>query len=281
VTTFTVTPSANSKMYFDQLTVSVSTLPEDGPLLFGWETASLIIDNSGLNGGLHGHTEETIDGITLLFESPEISPGNTGTGIVDCSSCGGFYPGVEGNIGNNGAGINQPYLDPVIFTFSEPVDIHSIIAFEGWEDMAAEGQWTFSTTDGDNADHIITFDGVSVIPNEIPVVLNWVGVTSFTVTPSYGGAQAFDQLYVSRSQGLSVASTDRPQQATVYPNPVDKMLYIKNITGLKSIDVYNSLGQQVLQSKVDQIDVGHLPIGIYFLKIHSDQGTETKRIIKK
>ena len=55
------------------------------------------------------------------------------------------------------------------------------------------------------------------------------------------------------------------------------------MSDLKSIDVYNSLGQHVLQSKHKQksVDMSHLTNGLYFLQIRTALGTETKRIIKK
>ena len=92
----------------------------------------------------------------------------------------------------------------------------------------------------------------------------------------------FDNLYLSVSNDvLSVADDDVPQKALVYPNPVENILYIKNMFDLKSINVYNHLGQLVLQSKEAIIDVSQLSKGMYVLQINTGQGIETKRIIKK
>ncbi|MEP5341645.1 MAG: T9SS type A sorting domain-containing protein, partial [Algibacter sp.] len=115
-----------------------------------------------------------------------------------------------------------------------------------------------------------------------PVDLNWTGVTSFTVTTSAGAGSwfFFDDLSLLSSGTLS---TDDYviQKARVYPNPVDNILYIKNITGLKSIKVLNDIGQQVLESTESSIDVSRLFQGMYLLQIDTNLGVETKRIIKR
>ncbi|HEX9825050.1 MAG TPA: T9SS type A sorting domain-containing protein, partial [Flavobacteriaceae bacterium] len=169
--------------------------------------------------------------------------------------------------------------EPVTFTFSEPVDVHSMLLIE--YTGATDVDFTFSTTDGTNASHMVTTAAGYGLASESPVNLNWVGVTSFTLTPTNPGSPLFDHLTVSPSTALSVSEVNTFQTAKVYPNPVENILTIKNVSDLKSITVYNSLGQLVLQSKKKQLDVSHLSKGLYFLQIHSGQGIETKRIIKK
>ena len=91
---------------------------------------------------------------------------------------------------------------------------------------------------------------------------------------------AFDNLSVS-SATLSVATKSNGIGTKVYPNPVENILHVKNISDLKFINIYNSLGQFVLQSKRESIDVNHLSKGLYFLQINTSKGVETKRIMKK
>ncbi|MDO5969405.1 T9SS type A sorting domain-containing protein, partial [Flavivirga aquimarina] len=80
---------------------------------------------------------------------------------------------------------------------------------------------------------------------------------------------------------LAVTDDYAFQKAQVYPNPVEDMLYVKHVSDLKLIKVYNHLGQQVLQNNQERIDVSGLPSGIYFLQIHAGSITETKKFIKK
>ena len=73
---------------------------------------------------------------------------------------------------------------------------------------------------------------------------------------------------------------------TVYPNPTNTILNItaKQSIELKSMEVYNMLGQLVLSvpnaTGVSSVDVSNLTIGTYFLKVVSDKGTSNTKFIK-
>ncbi|OEK06049.1 hypothetical protein A8C32_18615 [Flavivirga aquatica] len=68
-----------------------------------------------------------------------------------------------------------------------------------------------------------------------------------------------------------------------YPNPVSNILNIKldNQTILSSIDLYNSMGQQIATFDRNKIDVSGFSKGLYFVKISTNQGNTTKRVIFK
>lgn len=74
---------------------------------------------------------------------------------------------------------------------------------------------------------------------------------------------------------------------TLYPNPAKSVLNIssKEIIEVKSISIYNTLGQLLLvipnAEKVSKIDVSSLTAGNYFIKINSDIGTSNARFIKE
>ncbi len=56
---------------------------------------------------------------------------------------------------------------------------------------------------------------------------------------------------------------------SIHPNPTSNIIFIENPDGIQ-IDqalLYNQLGQLVLSSQQNQIDVGHLPAGLYMLKV--------------
>lgn len=71
----------------------------------------------------------------------------------------------------------------------------------------------------------------------------------------------------------------------VYPNPAsDKVTVMGNDT-IVSVDVYNLLGQQVLQnanvnSKQMQLNTANWPSGKYLMKITSENGVSTKSLLK-
>ncbi|TCN55544.1 T9SS C-terminal target domain-containing protein [Flavobacterium circumlabens] len=73
----------------------------------------------------------------------------------------------------------------------------------------------------------------------------------------------------------------------IYPNPVKDVLNIisiKNDATIKSIAVYDVLGQLVIAvpnaADVSTIDVSKLRTGNYFLKIKTDKGTSSSKFIK-
>jgi len=71
---------------------------------------------------------------------------------------------------------------------------------------------------------------------------------------------------------------------TLYPNPVKDILTIGN-TGsheITSIKLYDALGRLVLAEidNVNQVDIAHLNSGLLFVKIETDKGELTKKIVK-
>ncbi|GGZ93438.1 T9SS type A sorting domain-containing protein [Algibacter mikhailovii] len=71
----------------------------------------------------------------------------------------------------------------------------------------------------------------------------------------------------------------------IYPNPANDIITIaSNNIDITSISVYSVLGKQVLaglELENDRLNISELAKGVYFLKINSDQGAVTKKIIKE
>lgn len=75
-------------------------------------------------------------------------------------------------------------------------------------------------------------------------------------------------------------------EITLYPNPVIDVLTIETKHSIQNIAVYNLGGQEVASFKPivqlsNQISLGDLPSGVYMLKLTTNKGTITKKIIKK
>jgi surface protein len=70
---------------------------------------------------------------------------------------------------------------------------------------------------------------------------------------------------------------------TIYPNPASEHLNI-SVTDdleLKEVSVYSTLGQRLMVSAQDQIDVSNLPSGVYYLSIDTDQGRVNKTLVRE
>jgi len=54
---------------------------------------------------------------------------------------------------------------------------------------------------------------------------------------------------------------------------------------IENVEIYNVVGQKVIfnfqLSTFNSIDVSHLPTGIYFLRIQTEKGTVTKKMMKQ
>jgi len=69
----------------------------------------------------------------------------------------------------------------------------------------------------------------------------------------------------------------------MYPNPVQNFLTIKSNLPITDVQVYSLLGELVkhVKGNFSRIDLRELNSGIYMIKIHSDQFSVTKKLVKK
>lgn len=67
---------------------------------------------------------------------------------------------------------------------------------------------------------------------------------------------------------------------TLYPNPVKDRLFVKT-DNLQSVEVYNLLGQKVMDSAEYVIEMGHLDKGLYFVRVTVEGCAVTKRVVKR
>jgi hypothetical protein len=74
-------------------------------------------------------------------------------------------------------------------------------------------------------------------------------------------------------------------QFTIYPNPVHAQLNIESESfDIQNLEIFNLTGKQLLQKKYnpnETLDVSSLVNGLYVLKINTEDGTFTKKLVKK
>lgn len=82
--------------------------------------------------------------------------------------------------------------------------------------------------------------------------------------------------------GLVKQSKNESTAIMVYPNPVREQLMIA-IKGKEKLDAYqlfDARGKLVLSGHLQKLELGHLPRGLYFLRIELDNGTQqTKKLV--
>ncbi|MDO5968328.1 hypothetical protein Q4Q35_00775, partial [Flavivirga aquimarina] len=217
VTSFTVSASELAAFTFDNLSVAGN----NSSTIFGWETAVDVNDE-------HKLVTETVDGITVTFENGDGTPSST--------------------VIATGTRVGTSSANSAIFTFDQSVDVNSIVVSDASSRSDRELTFTPIIGGGTNAPVVVTLvEGA--VPGGGTLYLNWTDVTAFrvevtasplTLTLDY----LFDDLSVNPRR-LAVTDDYAFQKAQVYPNPVEDMLYVKHVSDLKLIKVYNHLGQQV------------------------------------
>ena len=85
-------------------------------------------------------------------------------------------------------------------------------------------------------------------------------------------------------QNYPLATNDlRKNRFSIYPNPSSSFINVIGNTTFEKFEILNSCGQSVkfLENEDNSIDISDLQAGIYCLKIYSENGIETKKIIKR
>ncbi|WP_435412600.1 FG-GAP-like repeat-containing protein [Psychroserpens mesophilus] len=70
---------------------------------------------------------------------------------------------------------------------------------------------------------------------------------------------------------------------SLVPNPVSDLLKITSLTPIETLEIYNSIGQKVIemnQENIEFVDMSKFESGIYFFKLMTNQQTKTMRILK-
>ncbi len=109
------------------------------------------------------------------------------------------------------------------------------------------------------------------------------GIYSVTVTDSKG-CTAIGATTISCSSGVNELSD--PSIISIYPNPSNGMVEVSVTTGnINAIEVLNLLGQRVYLMSNERtqmsnsVDLSSQSSGVYFMRVNTELGTATKKII--
>lgn len=88
---------------------------------------------------------------------------------------------------------------------------------------------------------------------------------------------------VGKCRLLGVAENNSNNTASVYPNPADNFIYVKNLKKARSYKIFDSVGRLVFQNILheEKINVGALQHGNYIIQITTDTGVQSLKFIKK
>ncbi len=110
------------------------------------------------------------------------------------------------------------------------------------------------------------------------------------VLPQPVGVEPIDLLQDLYDQFLTVEDNELKSKLRLFPNPAtdELILRIDNSVVLKNLSIYDVNGKQVIQldnfevhDLQQKIDVSHLPGGIYFLRVVSEDGITSLKFVKR
>jgi len=122
------------------------------------------------------------------------------------------------------------------------------------------------------------------LPNSIAGVTRNLVFTFLSDDVNPRGVGAIDDVSITYTPALSTIDFAKAS-IKHYPNPVKNILYLTSIQNMENAEVYNLLGQKVMQTQINstekQIDMSGLPSGNYLVKVNAENATQTLKIIKQ
>ncbi|MCX7861837.1 MAG: DUF5018 domain-containing protein [Bacteroidales bacterium] len=117
------------------------------------------------------------------------------------------------------------------------------------------------------------------------ISLRWIMTSNTSVggaTVAAAGASRIDDIIVKGVEiPLSIKPLSVREYILVYPNPVEDILNIYSESSIIQVRLLNANGQVFITTQSNQLNVSHLPSGVYSLLITTQQGNSVVRFIKK
>lgn len=168
--------------------------------------------------------------------------------------------------------------------------VHHVTAYADWNrnnSFEDEGEeYTIGTLEDSTGEDAIAVTGTITVPENAPLGLTKIRIIKKfnTQAPScntvgYGQAEDY-----SVNVNPEVAGTGGFTKNTIsiYPNPTGELLNIQSQEKIESAELFNSLGQSVLKSNSNQLNLSQLQNGIYILKAVLSSGRmQTFKVFKK
>jgi hypothetical protein len=112
------------------------------------------------------------------------------------------------------------------------------------------------------------------------------GVTDFDPSASVqnftpvSGLDAF-LLKLKQDAYLGITEFGNEQAFDIYPNPASDFITIQTEETIESIQIYSSIGEQLISTTATYFSIEELPVGIYFIEINSTKGKIFTRLVKE
>lgn len=106
-------------------------------------------------------------------------------------------------------------------------------------------------------------------------------INSSNACTSFGSGETRDYIFtVNNTLGTEEISLN--SKIKVYPNPTSDFINIESSLEIKNVAVYNMMGQLVLNTVSNKVDISNLSNGTFILEVTSNDGQKTRsKIVKK
>ncbi len=174
--------------------------------------------------------------------------------------------------------------DNVWITRKNTQGIFNIATEDGFETIVspADTEWAFGTTSDDLSSLAFdTWENLSL--SQPPALLNQDLVLHLITDDIYldlkfiswtrgneGGGGGFS--YVRSTNNMSTNNVDKTEALNLYPNPVKEGLSISGLKKAQTFAIFSSNGKLLRKGSIgddEQISVGNLTKGVYFIKLEN------------
>ncbi|MFC2103864.1 cadherin domain-containing protein [Bacteroidota bacterium] len=157
---------------------------------------------------------------------------------------------------------------------SNGTEVGTIIASDPEEDNLV-----FSILSGntDNAFSINSSTGLLTVNNSVALDYETIPSFSLSIEVSDGSLDANASITVNLENTTGVDPIALGSEMKVYPNPVVSVLNITKPSNF-NIEIYSVIGIKMLETKEQNIDLGYLDKGVYFVVFKNENGKSVKSL---
>lgn len=241
----------------------------------GYIVAGYSYSNDGDLTGHYGTTESSDVWLVKLNASGTIQwQKNYGGSDLDMAhsvkktSDGGYIvAGYTGSNDNDVSGLNNPFGLTDMWVFKT--------------DVLGNLEWQ-KTLGGTNGD--IAYDVVQSSDGNYIVTGHTGSPISGNITEaSLGGSDVW--IVKLDASILDVNDIDTRVTLNIYPNPTSELVFVESKNTITALELYDTQGKQLKTQKAngkkEQLNLSSYPQGVYMLKITTNNGDKTVKIIKK
>ncbi|MFN8275800.1 MAG: T9SS type A sorting domain-containing protein [Flavobacteriaceae bacterium] len=134
-----------------------------------------------------------------------------------------------------------------------------------------------------NGQNIQWYDGLGRNVNANPLPLSTVladGVTYYA-SQTINGHESPDRLPVTVHLNVMSNTTFDRSSVVIFPNPVQDVLFVQSNEPVNHIEIYNIMGQKLIDVNTPKVTMQSLPSGVYIVQVSTKTGQKRLRVIKE